>query len=475
MGGVNLDAELEDAVDAVDNAQIVIMNPPFTNRASMGEKFPKRVQKHLRSRADAMEKVLVNNDSQMEKFVDKNSIRPLFVALADRCLDNFNGILTMVIPTTALSAPSGLHERVLLAQRYHIHSIVTCHLPGQINMSQNTNINESIVIAKKSTNNNSTPTRIVNLDRFPIDEKEVADLHNCILHCGVGAIANGWGEISEWPAERIIVGDWSAAIWRSTKLAEAAARFANDKKLKSISESGLSPAATGQLLRGSYQETNAGTPGSFPILKSKGAKGQTLIESRPDKFWMPKPKIKQEENEYLYGLNKSTPENYKILKKASHLLITAGQDNSTARLTATASDEKYVGNGWIPVGGLTADEAKALAVFINSTIGRLQLMRNPGRKLAFPAYSTTEVGNLKIPDIRNDHIRRLLLICWEKTKALKVPQFRDGECHVRQLWDEAVATALNLDLQELANLRTLLNDEPHVRGRGYNQFIDESE
>ena len=34
------DAELEDAVDAARNTRIVIMNPPFTNRANMGEKFP---------------------------------------------------------------------------------------------------------------------------------------------------------------------------------------------------------------------------------------------------------------------------------------------------------------------------------------------------------------------------------------------------------------------------------------------------
>ena len=33
------DAELEDAVDAAKDARIVIMNPPFTNRAKMGEKF----------------------------------------------------------------------------------------------------------------------------------------------------------------------------------------------------------------------------------------------------------------------------------------------------------------------------------------------------------------------------------------------------------------------------------------------------
>ena len=38
------DAELEDAVDAVKDARIIIMNPPFTERSKMGEKFPKAIQ-----------------------------------------------------------------------------------------------------------------------------------------------------------------------------------------------------------------------------------------------------------------------------------------------------------------------------------------------------------------------------------------------------------------------------------------------
>ena len=54
------DAELEDAVDAVKNARIVIMNPPFSNRSKMGEKFPKEIQQALRSRADNMERMLVS-------------------------------------------------------------------------------------------------------------------------------------------------------------------------------------------------------------------------------------------------------------------------------------------------------------------------------------------------------------------------------------------------------------------------------
>ncbi len=56
-----------------------------------------------------------------------------------------------------------------------------------------------------------------------------------------------------------------------------------------------------------------------------------------------------------------------------------------------------------------------------------------------------------------------------------MPQFRDGECEVRVLWDNAVAEAMGWDKEELARLRALLNNEPHVRGLGYNQYADEIE
>ncbi len=122
--------------------------------------------------------------------------------------------------------------------------------------------------------------------------------------------------------------------------------------------------------------------------------------------------------------------------------------------------------------GLSADEAKAAAVFINSTAGRLQIMRNAGRTLIFPTYRPAGVSNIRIPDLKDAHIRNTLSDCWERTKDMEVPQFRDGECEVRVLWDEAVAEAMKWDVQELARLRVLLHNEPHVRGLGYNQYSD---
>ena len=77
------DVELEDAVDAVKDAGIVIMNPPFSNRAKMGEKFPATIQQALWSRVDDMDRTLVAADPGLKGFSGKNSIGPLFVALAD--------------------------------------------------------------------------------------------------------------------------------------------------------------------------------------------------------------------------------------------------------------------------------------------------------------------------------------------------------------------------------------------------------
>ena len=192
------DAELEDAADAVSDARIVIMNPPFTNRSKMGEKFPRTVQTALRNRADAALTGLTNADPDMTGFGDKNSIAPLFMALADRCAEAERGILTVINPTIALSAPAAEKIRQILARRFHIHTVLTCHQPRQRNLSQNTSIDESIIVAKRHPADPKPPTRFIHLDRMPQNESDVDALHYCLVQCmrgggGGGKLANGGG------------------------------------------------------------------------------------------------------------------------------------------------------------------------------------------------------------------------------------------------------------------------------------------
>ena len=465
------DTELEDAVVAAKDTRIVVMNPPFSNRSKMGEKFSTGIQQALRKRTDSLENLLVKTDPELKDFASRNTVQPCFVMLADCCLPENSGILTMINPTIALSGPSGLKERRILAERYHVHTVLTGRWPREFALSQNTEIDESIIVLTRCGENKPS-TRFVQLDKMPIDESEVDNLYRCLSKSQNGRIAEGWGEVSYWPAERIAAGDWTPAIWRSPELAQAAARLSNDTCMQTLVQAGLSPAATGRLLRGSFEPAAIGTPGSFWIVKSKGADSQTKIQSQPDEHWVPK---KRDKKDRLLNNETYTDEVDQILQKAGYLLITAGHRTSSARLTAIASDNKYVGNGWMPVSGLGRAEAKGISVFLNSTAGRLQLMRHPGRQIAFPTYSAAEAGNIRIPNIKDDHIRQILADCWEHTKNMEVPQYRDGECEVRRLWDEAVAKAMDWDPAQLERLRLLLHREPHVCGIGYNQYADEVE
>ena len=129
----------------------------------------------------------------------------------------------------------------------------------------------------------------------------------------------------------------------------------------------------------------------------------------------------------------------------------------------------------MPVTGFSPVESKAIAVFLNSTVGRIRTMSNASRTLEFPMYRPATYANVRIPDIKDARIRDILADCWERTKDMRVPQYRDGECEVRVLWDNAVTEAMGWDPEELARLRQLLHNEPHVRGLGYNQYADEIE
>ena len=93
------------------------------------------------------------------------------------------------------------------------------------------------------------------------------------------------------------------------------------------------------------------------------------IQSTADEYWIPKnvDDARRTANGGTY------PEAEKILQKAGYLLITHGQDTSTARVTATAANQKYVGTGWMPIIETTQEAAKALAVFLNSTPGGYRL------------------------------------------------------------------------------------------------------
>ncbi len=467
------DPILEDAVDSVFGARVIIMNPPFTDRKRMGDKFSEGIRGQLRGRVDGLERALVQNDPELDGFVSKTSIGPLFEALAEKCADAVDGVVAMVRPTVVFTGPAALQMRQVFAKRFHIHTLLTSHQPGEINLSQKTSINESLIVVRRyeAKEGAKPPTRIISLDRVPTDDQTVGELHDQLVRCETGLLSDGWGEVSEWPVERIEAGDWTAGAFRAPELAEAAFDLANHKSLLRMEDQDMVPSAV--LLGGGRDvaQADANAPGVFSVLCSKSAEAQQAIRGVPDQHWAPKTAVPR--REWIEDPGADGPQHpgtARLMNRASHLLVTAGQDTGTARVTAVAQEELCLGLGWLPVPGVTLEKAKAATVFLNSTAGRLQLLRNPGRKLAFPQYNPAGLKIIRLPNLSDQTLVDRLARCWEATAEMEVPQYRDGECDVRHIWDDAVADALGWDKDWLSVLRHLLHREPHVRGLGYNQF-----
>ena len=126
------------------------------------------------------------------------------------------GVLAKVLPTTALTNASGRQERMFLAKKFQVETIITSHDPNRVNFSENTTIHESLLIGRRS--GERVPTRFISLGRMPRDAHEAMLLADMINQ---GKISTEWGREHEWRWERMRDGDWQAALFYDEELAEA--------------------------------------------------------------------------------------------------------------------------------------------------------------------------------------------------------------------------------------------------------------
>lgn len=466
------DPELEDAVDAATGARIVIMNPPFTNRTKMGEKFADDDRDELRCRVDALRNWLLDLDSDAAGLGDKGSIGPMFHALADRCVHATGGVLALVGPTISFSSPANLKWRKELARRFHVHTIVTCHDLANSHMAEGTKgEHHSLIVLRRHSTEAMPTTRKIALDRFPYSEAQVEELHRAILACdrnAGGMLADGWGEVSQWHSERIADGDWTSGIWRSPELANARHEFSTAEELNTMGNEGLLPRQMPLHATAGYERSGTDVLGSFPVVGGAGVDDHTCIRATANQWW----KYVGHQGTRI-GSSEDMTE-HPLSGKEGRLLVTEAQGSRSARLTAMASNEPLLGRNWQPVANVKSNVAKGLAVFLNSTPGRIQLMSNAGRSVSFPYYREAGIRSISVPPLHHTNAIDRLAACWEATRDKVVFRYDEGECEVRQIWDEAVSEAMGgkgiWSKKNLERLRKLLHREPHVCGKPYGHY-----
>ena len=211
-----------------------------------------------------------------------------------------------------------------------------------------------------------------------------------------------------------------------------------------------------------YEHFDSPVDNSEPVIAGVGMGAQTRLKGKVNK-WVRLAKLPSESNRTFQARLEEQKE--KFAKYRSHLLLAKSFDTRGSRLIAIATGRKRIGYGWMPVLGskpISLEQSKAIAIWMNSTLGRVAVRRVTGRKIEYPTFNPIAFDGVPFVDIHKPEIVELLSEAYEETCDVDIPSFRDGRVSVREQWDDAVALALEIDRQTISKCADMLAQDPFV-------------
>ena len=431
------------------NIGLVIMNPPFTNNARRSLQYSDQDRKQMQQHVIKIQNDIAIRDPQAGAAIDHNSISTFFTPLADRLINDNGGVLARVAPVTACTNSSGLRERKLLADRFHIEYIITSHDPRCINFSENTDIHECLMVGQRHQDGPPSATEFISLKQMPKNPGEVGELIGAIKgepHAKEGL----WLSRTKWPAELVRDGDWSPAQWCDGRLAEASLWVRGHPNLEPAG-SGYEIGPAGRRINDAYKRCDEGAPGAKPVFRSISSKIRQTMLSEPDDWQSPKAgKAKMAEGYW---------------QSRSRVLLASRYRTTVNQLAACWSETASVGNGFVPMAVSDDDRGKALVAWWNSTPVMLMLLSLRSKTLDYPKWSLDQLRSIGIP--KNDsHAWPELTKVFESNKSKAMFSLKDGErCEVRCAIDQVATNVLGVAESRVAEWRSMLAKEPTISGK----------
>ena len=447
------DTEHSGLRERLSRTMVCISNPPYSNSAKAGENLNAAAKKAMQARKSGMRAIVAGHRPDLAPILNPNSVRPWFSVLMEEMVDRDRGVVAKVMPTTACTAtdPS---ERQFWARNFDVLYVVTLHNPKTLNWSVSTGITESMMIARRRSGGERPKTRFVSLVRRPETVEEVLELRNRIRSENL----DGWGRICLWPSERMESGDWSPAVWYHPALAEAGYLLdglAEKNEWTRLGELGAIR-TTKEIVGKEKWEWCDLDLAEVPVTRGAGSDAQTCLSGRIDAY---------ARRAINFRDNPNTEE--RLTEKVGYLHIANTQRSDSARVNSIALEQPAVGYTWTPVQEAGKEEAEALSVWLNSSLGRILLRRIWSRDINWPMYQPDALEKLVIPDARTEFGRLALKVlreCYRETRDIEVGPYRDGYSDVRRRWDAAVAEATGTDAARLRECGEKLAQEPTIRG-----------
>ena len=440
----------------IDEVDIVLMNPPFTNSAKRGMKYSSDVRKLMQNREFEIKQQIELSDAGASNAIGSNSISAYFIPLADALLHKETGVLGTVLPTTAFTSASVVSARKFLAERFHIDMVVTCHEPSRLNFSENTSIHESLLVCRRGVGGNESPTKFIALNHMPRNETEATDW----LEAALADKEHKYHRIFKWSRSKIADGDWTPVQYYDGSLANLAQKVDDLKNLSPLgdlalvdpSDAGVRLAFNNPLKNTEYQLLTA-----FEMVWTHTTSERETMCSYSDFTTGPKAE------KYNYAVDVLWPQ-------ASRMLIACRVNPQAIRVSSIFLPRPVLGQPFIPVNPLPKFQnptamLQAWCVYLNSTPAVLSFLNRRQKKLTYANYSLDQLRTIPVPDPEKTDLAPLVSVFDDLGNSKLLPWPKMNDCPVRAKLDDVVAKVLGLDPEILADWRQRIVNEPTVNNR----------
>ena len=456
---------------------LAIMNPPFTRSVGGNLLFGSLPKEERRKLQDELSRRLKSRQASATA-----GLGAAFVAAASPKLRPGEGRLALVLPATVCTGPSWKQTRALIERDFTLDMVIASHDPQRWNFSDSTNLSEALLIATRRPRKGGAPERrttFVNLWRNPdgvLDAHRIARAvaaKNPAKFEGAGTAllkvdGQHVGEVLSMPEAKIAGKKWSGMQFARADLTRAALKLLDDGEVWVPGEDASASVPLCPLsdldqvgpdrrdVWDGFERTDAVT--AYPMVDNHDTKQRKGLVAVPDKYLAPLANPRPGRR-----LKPLVP----LWEKAGRLLIAERLRLDTVRIVAMRSETRVLSNVWWPVRVPDAATEKALAVWLNCSLGIVTMLaRRTSTEGGWVAIKKADLQELPILDTRAVSQARLQQLS-DLFDAMTGEEFESlpgmAHCQARRSLDDGVSAILGLP--NLATLRELLASEPVVANR----------
>ena len=453
---------------------LAIMNPPFTRSVIGNLLFGSLPKPERRKLQDELSRRLKSRQASATA-----GLGAAFVATAAPKLRPGEGRLALVLPLTVCTGRSWEQTRALIERDFVLDMVITSHDPTRWNFSDSTDLSEALLIATRRPQDGPATehrTTFVNLWLNPdgiVDAHRIAEIAATTTPANIENTGTALlevdgrhvGEVVSIPESNLAGRQWYGVQFARADVTRSALRLLDDGE---VWVPGMGESSSVSLCRlGEFSELGpdrrdildgfdrTDTVSAYPMVEGHDTEQRKRLATEPDKYLAPL--VQARRGRRLKRVDQLWP-------KASRLLVAERLWLETTRVVAMWSHTKVLSNVWWEVQVQDVLAEKALAVWLNSSLGLSAILaQRTSTRGGWVAMKKADLAELPVLDPRRlspSQLQRLsdLFDALSEEEFERLPGM--SHCPTRKRLDDGISEILGLP--DLSTLRDLLASEPVV-------------